>query len=141
MAHTTLSAFCQVYTFGPDINEECIRKETLFKDSLYVDFVLPHREEFLNMQDSVAVDFNVNIRGHVDTVWLAKPITRPFPFEGLSKYIRSYDFKGPLLEYYTTEPKRYACTVRLLFTLDRQRRILYVSIDYRNVREVREGKN
>uniref|UniRef100_A0AB33IX82 Uncharacterized protein n=1 Tax=Prevotella sp. GTC17254 TaxID=3236794 RepID=A0AB33IX82_9BACT len=70
------------------------------------------------MQDSVIIEFWVNPKGLVDSVYLIKP--KPCPFDSVIGYIKSYDFEGPLYEYYTTEIIKNSYLIRLRFRYNRE---------------------
>jgi len=84
--------------------QEYEQKVKLFRNSLASYITIRHKEDLLAIQDSVVVNVVMNGNGWVDTVWLVHP--KSFPFENMYRFIKSYDFKGPLIEHYTTEPKQ-----------------------------------
>lgn len=58
------------------------------------------------------------------TDWLVH--LKSFPFENMYRFIKSYDFKGPLIEYYTTEPKQGPCLMKLKLVLDKKKNVTYI---------------
>ena len=67
------------------------------------------------------------------TDWLVHP--KSFPFENMYRFIKSYDFKGSLIEHYTTEPKQGPCLMKLKLVLDKKKRMLHISFHYLSVKE------
>lgn len=116
--------------------QEYEQKVKLFRNSLASYITTRHKEDLLAIQDSVVVNVVVNGNGRVDTVWLVHP--KSFPFENMYRLIKSYDFKGPLIEYYTTEPKQGPCLMKLKLVLDKKKRMLHISFHYLAVKEERE---
>ncbi len=113
----------------PEINvEKYARKRKLFNDSLLNYLATQCVETVLKIQDNVVVNFIVNGRGKVDSVWLVSP--KDFPFEYIYKFIKNYDFKGSLVEYLSIPFQKHSFTVRIILIFDRQRRRLSISFDY-----------
>lgn len=124
----------KVYELDPELKElDYVQKRELFKDSLLYYLVVFHREDVLSIKDSVIINFIVNGSGHVDSVWLVTPKT--FPFKNTYKFIKGYDFKGSLVEFYTTNSKLYSCTVELILFLNREDRKLYMFFDCTHIKE------
>ena len=118
-----------IYETDPKINEEeYARKRKQFTDSLLNYLATQCVETVLKIQDSVFVNFIVNSNGKVDSVWLVSP--KDFPFEEIYKFIKNYDFKGPLVEYIGMPHKKPSYTVRIILMFDRQRSILEIYFDY-----------
>lgn len=118
-----------IYEIDPEINEEeYARKRKQFTDSLLNYLATQCVETVLKIQDSVFVNFIVNSNGKVDSVWLVSP--KDLPFEGIYKFIKNYDFKGPLVEYIGMPHKKPSYTVRIILMFDRQRSILEIYFDY-----------
>ena len=119
----------EVFEIDPKINEEeYVRKRKQFTDSLLNYLATQCVETVLKIQDSVFVNFIVNSNGKVDSVWLVSP--KDFPFEEIYKFIKNYDFKGPLVEYIGMPHKKTSYTVRIILMFDRQRSILEIYFDY-----------
>ena len=119
----------EVFEIDPKINEEeYVRKRKQFTDSLLNYLATQCVETVLKIQDSVFVNFIVNSNGKVDSVWLVSP--KDLPFEGIYKFIKNYDFKGPLVEYIGMPHKKPSYTVRIILMFDRQRSILEIYFDY-----------
>ena len=119
----------EVFETDPKINEEeYARKRKQFTDSLLNYLATQCVETVLKIQDSVFVNFIVNSNGKVDSVWLVSP--KDFPFEEIYKFIKNYDFKGPLVEYIGMPHKKTSYTVRIILMFDRQRSILEIYFDY-----------
>ena len=119
----------EVFEIDPKINEEeYVRKRKQFTDSLLNYLATQCVETVLKIQDSVFVNFIVNSNGKVDSVWLVSP--KDFPFEEIYKFIKNYDFKGPLVEYIGMPHKKPSYTVRIILMFDRQRSILEIYFDY-----------
>ena len=130
------SALYERLTFVPEMKEqEYEQKVKLFRNSLASYITTRHKEDLLAIQDSVVVNVVVNGNGRVDTVWLVPP--KSFPFENMYRFIKSYDFKGPLIEYYTTELKQGSCLMKLKLVLDKKK-MLHISFHYLSVKEERE---
>ena len=118
-----------IYEIDPEINEEeYVRKRKQFNVSLLKYLATQCVETVLKIQDSVFVNFIVNSNGKVDSVWLVSP--KDLPFEGIYKFIKNYDFKGPLVEYIGMPHKKPSYTVRIILMFDRQRSILEIYFDY-----------
>ena len=119
----------EVFEIDPKINEEeYVRKRKQFNVSLLNYLATQCVETVLKIQDSVFVNFIVNSNGKVDSVWLVSP--KDLPFEGIYKFIKNYDFKGPLVEYIGMPHKKPSYTVRIILMFDRQRSILEIYFDY-----------
>ncbi len=119
----------EILEIDPEINEEeYVRKRKLFNDSLLNYLATQCVETVLKIQDNVVVNFIVNGRGKVDSVWLVSP--KDFPFEETCKFIKNYDFKGPLVEYIGMPHKKPSYTVRIILIFDRQRSRLGIYFDY-----------
>ncbi len=113
----------------PEINvEKYARKRKLFNDSLLNYLATQCVETVLKIQDNVVVNFIVNGRGKVDSVWLVSP--KDFPFEDIYKFIKNYDFKGSLVEYLSIPFQKHSFTVRIILIFDRQRSRLGIYFDY-----------
>lgn len=126
----------RVYETGPELKEqEYIQKRRLFRDSLFsylVKLHKQHQEDILGIKDSVVVNFIVNGSGRIDSVWLVSPKT--YPFKNIYKFIKDYDFKGPLMEFYTSKPELYDCTVKLVLLLNVEAKMLYIFFDCIRIR-------
>ena len=119
----------EVFEIDPKINEEeYVRKRKQFTDSLLNYLATQCVETVLKIQDNVIVNFIVKGNGKVDSVWLVSP--KDFPFEEIYKFIKNYDFKGPLVEYIGMPHKKPSYTVRIILMFDRQRSILEIYFDY-----------
>ena len=119
----------EIFEIDPEINEEeYARKRKQFTDSLLNYLATQCVETVHKIQDSVFVNFIVNSSGKVDSVWLVSP--KDFPFEEIYKFIKNYDFKGPLVEYIGMPYKKTSYTVRIILMFDRQRSILEIYFDY-----------
>ena len=118
-----------IYEIDPEINEEeYVRKRKQFNVSLLNYLATQCIKTVFEIQDSVVVGFIVNGSGKVDSVWLVSP--KDFPFEEIYKFIKNYDFKGPLVEYIGMPHKKPSYTVRIILMFDRQRSILEIYFDY-----------
>ena len=80
-------------------------KRRLFLAALFEELVARHPAECKSMQDSVYINFIVNKSGKVDSVWLAKPTSARI--ESAFRFIKNYDFKGPVIEYHSNSPGQY----------------------------------
>ena len=110
----------EILETDPERNEEkYARKRKMFNDSLLNYLSKQCIETVLKIQDSVFVNFIVKGSGKVDSVWLVSP--KDFPFEQIYKFIKNYDFKGPLSQLLLAPRRKHSCTVRLVLALDRQR--------------------
>ena len=119
----------EVFEIDPKINEEeYVRKRKQFNVSLLNYLATQCIKTVFEIQDSVVVGFIVNGSGKVDSVWLVSP--KDFPFEEIYKFIKNYDFKGPLVEYIGMPHKKPSYTVRIILMFDRQRSILEIYFDY-----------
>lgn len=119
----------EVFETDPKINEgEYARKRKLFCVSLLDYMAIQCNETVHKIQDNVIVNFIVKGNGKVDSVWLVSP--KDFPFEEIYKFIKNYDFKGPLVEYIGMPHKKPSYTVRIILMFDRQRSILEIYFDY-----------
>ena len=134
LAHTTMvwaapleakevvvdTLYNEIFETDPEINEEeYARKRKQFTDSLLNYLATQCIETVFKSQDKLIVGFIVNSSGKVDSVWLAYP--KEFPFEKIYKFIKNYDFKGPLSQLLLAPRRKHSCTVRLVLALDRQR--------------------
>ncbi len=118
-----------IFEIDPKINEEeYVRKRKQFNVSLLNYLATQCIKTVFEIQDSVVVGFIVNGSGKVDSVWLVSP--KDFPFEEIYKFIKNYDFKGPLVEYIGMPHKKPSYTVRIILMFDRQRSILEIYFDY-----------
>lgn len=81
-------------------------KRRLFLVALFEELIDRHPAECKSMQDSVYINFIVNKSGKVDSVWLAKP-TSAYT-ESVFRFIKNYDFKGPVVEFHSNPPGLYA---------------------------------
>ncbi len=119
----------EIFETDPTPNvEKYVMKRKLFNDSLLNYLATQCVETVLKIQDNVVVNFIVNGRGKVDSVWLVSP--KDFPFEDIYKFIKNYDFKGSLVEYLSIPFQKHSFTVRIILIFDRQRRRLGISFDY-----------
>ncbi len=119
----------EIIEIDPEINEEeYARKRKLFCVSLLDYMAIQCNETVHKIQDNVIVNFIVKGNGKVDSVWLVSP--KDFPFEEIYKFIKNYDFKGPLVEYIGMPHKKPSYTVRIILMFDRQRSILEIYFDY-----------
>ena len=129
-----------VFDLPPELKEQAYaQKRSLFMKTLAPYLGKQHREDVLRIQDTVFINFTVNGKGLVDSVWLVSP--KSFPFENTYRFIKNYDFKGPLVEFYTERPRRYACTVKLMLSLNKERNILYTFFDYTQAKEECDPKD
>ena len=119
----------EVFETDPKINEEeHLRKRKQFTDSLLNYLATQCVETVLKIQDSVFVNFIVNSSGKVDSVWLVSP--KDLPFEDIYKFIKNYDFKGPLMQLLWAPHRKHACTVGICLVFDRQRSRLAIGCDF-----------
>ena len=51
------------------------------------------------------------------------------------KFIKDYDFKGLLMEFYTSNPELYDCTVKLVLLLNVEAKMLYIFFDCIRIRK------
>lgn len=118
-----------VLEIDPEVNEEeYVRKRKLFTDSLLNYLATQCTETVHKIQDNVVVNFIVKGSGKVDSVWLVSP--KDFPFEEICKFIKKYNFKGPLVEDLGIPHQRHSHTVRIILIFDRQRSRLGICFDY-----------
>ncbi len=118
----------EIFETDPEINEEeYTRKRKLFTDSLLNYLSTQCIETVLGMKDSVFVNFKVNASGKVDSVWLVSP--KDFPFEGIYKFIKNYDFKGQLIQILSAPRRKHSFTVGICLVFDRQRSRLAIACD------------
>lgn len=119
----------QVYEIGPELKEESyLQKRKEFKDALFSYLVKQHQEDILNIKDSVVINFMVKGCGRIDSVWLVSPKT--YPYENICRFIKRYNFQGPLVEFYTSKPGLYDCTIKLVLLLNRETKMLHISFDF-----------
>lgn len=118
----------EVFETDPEINEEeYARKKKQFTDSLLNYLATQCIETVLEIQDSVFVNFVVNSSGKVDSVWQVSP--RDLPFEDIYKFIKNYNFKGPLMQLLLAPRRKHACTVGICLVFDRKRSRLGIGFD------------
>lgn len=95
-----------LYDCGYEMIEEVYEeKRRLFLAALFEELVTRHPAECKSMQDSVYINFIVNKSGKIDSVWLAKPTSAHI--ESAFRFIKNYDFKGPVIEYHSNPPGQY----------------------------------
>lgn len=117
-----------VFETDPKINEEeYARKRKQFTDSLLNYLATQCMETVLKIHDNVIVGLIVNSSGKVDSVWVAYP--KDFPFEEIYKFIKNYNFKGPLMQLLLAPRRKHTCTVRVVLAFDRQRSRLGIGFD------------
>ena len=87
------------------------------------------------MSDTVTIGFVVNSRGLVDTTYQVKPTY--VPFENILHFIKEYDFKNQLVEFYSESLDRYSFLVRLDIWIDREHSQLI--IDFERIRKWKEN--
>ena len=89
------------------------------------------------IKDSAFVNFITNEKGRVDTVWLVRD--KSFPFEKIYRFIKNYDFNGPLVEYVTTQPELYAKSylVKIVLIFDRKKQRLRSLFDFELIKKNR----
>ncbi len=118
----------EIFETDPEINEEeYARKRKLFTNSILNYLSTQCIETVLGMKDSVFVNFKVNASGKVDSVWLISP--KDFPFEGIYKFIKNYDFKGQLIQILSAPRRKHSFTVGICLVFDRQRSRLAIACD------------
>ena len=106
------------YEIGPEMDEEKLKQKVRTFNKDILSYITVHcLDEILCIKDSAFVNFIVNERGRVDTVWLVQD--KSFPFEKIYRFIKNYDVQGPLVEYVTTQPeldaKSYLVMIVLIF--------------------------
>lgn len=118
----------EIFEMDPKIDEEeYSRKRKLFTDSLLNYLATQCMETVLKIHDNVIVGLIVNSSGKVDSVWVAYP--KDFPFEEIYKFIKNYNFKGPLMQLLLAPRRKHTCTVRVVLAFDRQRSRLGIGFD------------
>ena len=124
----------QVFDTGPELKEqEYLKKRSLFLDTLFSYLFKLHKEDILAIEDSVVLNFTVRGSGLIDSVWLVSP--KNYPFKNIYNFIKDYDFKGPLVEFYTSKPELYQCTVALVLLLNRETKMLYVRFYFTEIKK------
>ena len=92
-------------------------------------------DELVYVSDTVTIGFVVNSRGLVDTTYQVKPTY--VPFENILHFIKEYDFKNQLVEFYSESLDRYSFLVRLDIWIDREHSQLI--IDFERIRKWKEN--
>lgn len=108
--------------------EEYARKRKQFCVSFLDYMAIQCNETVRKIQDNIIVNFIVKGNGKVDSVWLVSP--KDFPFEEIYKFIKNYDFKGPLVEYQEMPKQKHSYRVRIILMFDCQRSRLDIYFDY-----------
>jgi len=109
----------KIYELGPEINEKkFLQKRKAFWQDLCSYLINYHKEDIIEIEDSVIINFEVNAYGRVDSVWLVS--SKSYSFENTLKFIKDYDFQGPLMEYLIPEPVLYEYTVKFILVLDKE---------------------
>lgn len=94
-----------------------------------------HAEDISTIRDTACINFIVNKNGRVDSVWMLKHSS--FKFKNTFKFIKAYDFKGPLIEYYSSPPGtiRFPYLVKLKLRRDELTQHLLVYFDFESLRK------
>ena len=128
-----------VYDFGPEMDEEKLKQKVRTFNKNILSYITTHcLDEVLCIKDSAFVNFITNEKGRVDTVWLVRD--KSFPFEKSYRFIKNYDFKGPLVEYVTTQPEFYAKSylVKIVLIFDRKKQRLRSLFDFELIKKNRK---
>lgn len=129
-----------IFEFGPETDELKLKETIKTFNTSILTYMSKHcMDEVRCIADSVFIDFVVNPRGLVDSVWLVSDT--PYPFKKTLKFIKNYDFKGPLVDYLFKEedskfewPARsYHAKIKLV--LDREKHRMGAFFDYERIKK------
>ena len=122
--------------FPPEEKWEEYNKRKKKFTSLLAHFIIEKLvDELVYVSDTVTIGFVVNSRGLVDTTYQVKPTY--VPFENILHFIKEYDFKNQLVEFYSESLDRYSFLVRLDIWIDREHSQLI--IDFERIRKWKEN--